>query len=170
MVSIEEVANRNKLTLYRTSRPGQWKAHCPVCKDGGREFHLYVNTDKDTFFCQKCHHSGGRGGVVAFHAWLNHSTFEEARIELYPPSERKTTRLLHPAERLTKTQLDELGFTWRTPSPIPPKGVEKRDWYRRRKAELDWVWREWTEHERFRKEQWERLSRLLAPSEISNAV
>ncbi|ACV60017.1 MULTISPECIES: CHC2 zinc finger domain-containing protein [Alicyclobacillus] len=155
MVSIEEVAARNGLVLYPTSRPGQWKAHCPVCGDQGRNFHLYVSSVKDTFYCHKC---GEKGGAVAFHAWLRGISFEAAKAELYPQGTRK--RNLHPAERLTAAQLAELGFTTRKPWRMP-KGVDPLAWRRQRKAMLDWIWEEYQGHERFKREQTERLMRLL---------
>ncbi|MCL6445096.1 MAG: hypothetical protein K6T83_16855 [Alicyclobacillus sp.] len=161
MIGIEEVAERNNLMLYKTSRPGQYKAHCPVCGDQGRDFHLYVSAVKDAFYCHKC---GAKGGAVAFHAWLRGIDFETAKVELYPQVGR-TKRPLHPAERLTKAQLAELGFTLKTPRRTPPAGVNPLDWKRRRKAELDWIWREWQAHEKFKREQTERLMRLLAESE-----
>ena len=164
MVSIEEVAERNGLVLYPTSRPGQWKAHCPACGDKGRDFHLYVSSVKDTFYCHKC---GAKGGAVAFHAWLRGITFNEAKAELYPQGTRK--RNLHPAERLTAAQLAELGFTthkpWRT-----PKGVNPLEWRRQRRAMLDWVWEEWQEYQRFEREQTERLMRLLEQGEEFKSI
>ncbi|MCL6633338.1 MAG: hypothetical protein K6T63_11990 [Alicyclobacillus herbarius] len=162
MISIEEVASRNNLQLFKTYRPGQWKAHCPSCGDTNRQFHLYVSSDKDVFYCHKC---GAKGGVVAFHAWLRGISFEAAKAELYPQSEGRSKRRLHPAETLTKAQLQELGFTLRTPRRIAPRGIDPVQWRRHRKAELDWIWREWKEHEKFEREQRQRLMRLLTKEE-----
>lgn len=158
MISIEEVAQRNELLLFRTSRPGQWKAHCPICGDTGRSYHLYVSSVKDTFYCHKC---GARGGVVAFHAWLKGINFESAKEELYPRDETHPRRPLHPALRLTKAQLEKLGFTLRTPRRNVPQKVDPVQWRRHRKAELDWIWQEWLAHDRFQREQVQRISRML---------
>lgn len=156
MVGIEEVAVRNQFRLYPTTRFGQFKAHCPSCYDKQRQFHLYVSSVKDTFFCQKC---GAKGGVVAFHAWLKGIPFQAARDELYPEGERRLPR--HPAELLTYEQRAEAGFTARLPSPIAPKAFTQKEWNRYRRRTLDWIWREWREYEQFRKEQDERLYRLV---------
>jgi hypothetical protein len=156
-ISIEDVARRNQLTLFKTSRPGQFKAHCPVCGDKGQHFHLYVSTNKDGFFCHKC---GNRGGVVAFHAWLRGIDSEAAKAELYPPDERKHHRHVHPAETLTKAQLAELGFTLR--KPHPPQGVPRKTWWKHhRKPELDWIWHEWCKHDQCMRQVTENLTRLL---------
>jgi hypothetical protein len=156
-IGIEEVARRNQLTLFKTSRPGQFKAHCPVCGDKGNTFHLYVNADKDVFDCKKCH---GSGGVVAFHAWLKGLDFEAAKAELYPSDESKPKRPLHPAEKLTKAQLAELGFTLR--NPHPPKDVAWKTWWKHhRKPELDWIWREWCRYDKCMRQVTENLTRLL---------
>lgn len=156
LIGIEEVAKRNRFRLYPTTHIGQFKAHCPNCQDKRRQFHLYVSAVKDTFFCHKC---GSKGGVVAFHAWLKGIAFQEAKDELYPLHKRKFPR--HPAEQLTREQLAEIGFTNRISSPIAPKAFSQREWLRYRRRTFDWIWFEWREYERFRKEQDERLYRLI---------
>ncbi|MCF8568433.1 hypothetical protein LLE49_27320 [Alicyclobacillus tolerans] len=156
MVGIEEVASRNQFRLYPTTRLGQFKAHCPTCHDTNRQFHLYVSSTKDTFFCHKC---GAKGGVVAFHAWLKGIPFQFAKDELYPVGKR--TFLRHPAEQLTYEQRAEIGFTTRLPSPIAPKAYTQKEWSRYRRRTLNWIWREWRAYEKFRKEQDERLYRLV---------
>jgi hypothetical protein len=163
LISIEKVAQRNELSLFKTSRPGQWKAHCPVCGDAGASYHLYVSSVKDTFYCHKC---GARGGVVAFHAWLKGIDFESAKAELYPPDDTRPKRPLHPAERLTKTQLEELGYNLRTPRRFAPSGVDPMRWRRHRKAELDWIWQEWLAHDQLQREQIQRISRMLEEAEV----
>ncbi|MHB1685210.1 MAG: CHC2 zinc finger domain-containing protein [Bacilli bacterium] len=160
MVGIEEVATRNELVLYRTTRPGQYKAHCPVCQDRRRTYHLYVSADKDTFFCHKC---GAQGGVIAFHAWLRDISWEAAKTELYPSQTRSVRRTpVHPAERLTREQLTKIGMTLRTPSWNAPTGVDRTMWAKRRKAELDWIWNEWCAYERATKHLEQALRRQLA--------
>jgi hypothetical protein len=156
VVSIEEVAQRNNLRLYPTSRPGQFKAHCLVCGDKGGQFHLYVSSNKDTFFCHKC---GTRGGAVAFHAWVKGIDFAAAKAELYPQGQNR--RPLHPAETLTPQQRDEMGFIVRKPSPIAPKGADQKEWNRYRRRVLDWMWSEWLAYERYKRGQTERLLQLL---------
>ena len=165
MVGVEEVADRNGLQLYKTSRPGQWKAHCPICQDGPRKYHLYASSVKDTFCCHKC---GARGGAVHFHAWLRGISFEEAKAELYPNTREK--KYTHPAERLTKEQLDELGYTLRKPNFKAPNGVDKDAWRKHRKAELDWIWHEWQEHERAKRAQMRRLTALLSGAGEGKAI
>ncbi|QSO48771.1 CHC2 zinc finger domain-containing protein [Alicyclobacillus mengziensis] len=156
MIGIEEIAVRNKFPLYPTTRFGQYKAHCPVCHDKRRQYHLYVSSVKDTFFCHKC---GSKGGAIAFHAWLNGVTFQAARDELYPVGKRKFPR--HPAEELTREQLAEIGFTNCIPSPVAPKAFTQKQWILYRRRTLDWIWREWREYEKFRKEQDKRLYRMV---------
>ena len=159
LVGIEEVAQRNSLALFRTSRAGQYKARCPVCKDRHREFHLYVSAEKDAFCCHKC---GASGGVIAFHAWLRDISFEAAKAELYPPQTRTVRRApIHPAERLTREQLAKIGMTLRTPGRIAPKGVDRTQWAKRRKEELDWIWAEWCEYQRATKQLEQALRRQL---------
>jgi len=156
LVGIEEVAIRNQFRLYPTTQIGQFKAHCPACHDKQRQFHLYVSSVKDTFFCQKC---GTKGGVIAFHSWLKGISFQAARHELYPAGKRKFPR--HPAEQLTYEQREEAGFTTHLPSPFAPKAFTQKEWNRYRRRTLDWIWREWREYEQLRKEQDERLYRLV---------
>ncbi|WP_083485852.1 CHC2 zinc finger domain-containing protein [Alicyclobacillus ferrooxydans] len=165
MIGIEEVALRNRFRLYPTARFGQFKAHCPECQDKRRQFHLYVSAVKDTFYCHKC---GAKGGVVAFHAWLTGIPFQMARNELYPASKRKFPR--HPAEQLTREQLAEMGFTTRMPSPIAPKAFTQSEWSRYRRRTLDWIWREWCEYEKFRKEQDARLYRMICQGMASESA
>lgn len=165
MVGIEEVAKRNSLRLYKTSHPGEWKAHCPACGDHGRSYHLYVSTDKDAFYCHKC---GERGGVIAFHAWLKGINFEAAKVELYPPDNNRPKRPLHPAERLTKAQLQELGYTLRTPQRRAPAGIDAVQWRRHRKAELDLMWHEWEQHESFQRNHIARLTQMLEEAQTPN--
>jgi hypothetical protein len=107
---------------------------------------LYLNEDRDVFFCQKC---GAHGGSIAFHAWLRGTSFEEAKADLYPPAEHPQAfkRPVHPAERLTKAQLSEIGFRLRTPKRTCPSGVDPSVWRAHQKAELDWIWSEWVRHE-----------------------
>ncbi|MFD1676085.1 CHC2 zinc finger domain-containing protein [Alicyclobacillus fodiniaquatilis] len=167
LIGIEEVARRNDFQLFKTGRPDQWKAHCPDCGDKGRQYHLYVNTAKDQYHCVKCHASGG---VVHFHAWLRKTSFEEAKNDLYPPNESKRRRPLHPAEKLSKEQLNAMGFTLKTPTPIPPKGVDGKRWYARRRRELDWIWSEWLEHLAHEKAMDEAVARLMAESERNTAA
>lgn len=159
MIGVEEIAKRNGLTLYRGSRPGQYKAHCPVCKDNRRTYHLYVSAERDVFFCHKC---GASGGAIAFYAWLRGISWEAAKAELYPPAERSNQRKRHPAESLTRAQLAAMGFTLRTPSCQAPAGIDPRQWSRRRQAELDWIWSQWQEYCRVERERdlfWARLAK-----------
>lgn len=159
MIGVEEIAKRNGLTLYRGSSPGQYKAHCPVCKDGRRTFHLYVSAGKDAFYCHKC---GASGGAIAFHAWLRGIAWERAKDELYPPDEKPRTRKRHPAESLTRAQVAAMGFTLRTPSYKAPAGIDQREWSTRRLAELDWIWSEWQAYCRVERERdrfWARIAK-----------
>ena len=150
LVHIEDVAQRNELPLFRTSRPRQYKAHCPICQDRRRQFHLYVSADRDVYYCHKC---GATGGVIAFHAWLRGISFESAKADLYPPprstrhGDRRTIRK-HPAETLTREQLQQLGFTLRTPKRFPPTGVNHAQWALHRQWELDWIWSQWLSYQR----------------------
>lgn len=162
MVGILDIAATDGLKLYKTSRPGEWKAHCPVCKDTVRRFHLYVSSDKDTFFCFKC---GASGGSVAFHAWLQQVDFDTAKLQLYPPTEAQRSRKVHPGEKLTSTQRSKLGFLLRRPSPVAPGAFDQKTWNRYRKRTFDWMWREWREHERFEREQTKRLQNLLTQAQ-----
>lgn len=150
MVNIEDVANRNHLNLCHTSKQNQYKAHCPVCKDRAREYHLYVNVARGVFCCHRC---GISGGVIQFHAWLRGISFEDAKRDLYPPSERKTPRYVHPAEKLTREQLAKLGYSLRSTRKIPPNGVDAKMWARRRKAELDMIWTDWMEYQKVQQER-----------------
>jgi hypothetical protein len=161
LVGIEEVANRNNLKLYKTSHPGQWKARCPVCQDSGRDFHLYVSTDKDAFYCHKC---GERGGVIAFHAWLRGVDEATAKTELYPQVAGRPQRRRHPAEQLTVKQLHEIGFT-RRPRYTAPSGADPAKWRKHYRASLDWIWEEWCAYEKLNREISERLTKLLMQSD-----
>lgn len=151
-IHIDEVAKRHDLVLFRTSRQGEYKAHCPVCQDGRRQFHLYVSVGKDAFYCHKC---GAHGGVIAFHAWLKGVSFEEAKYDLYP-ARMDSTKRMHPAETLTQRQLATLGCTLRTPKKTAPKGLSQAQWAHRQQAELDWIWSLWLQHQR-QERQFERV-------------
>jgi len=159
LVTIEEVADRNELKLYRTSHAGQWKAHCPACGDKRDQFHLYVSADRDAFVCQKC---GEKGGATQFHAFLRDISFEEAKLELYPPSE-KSHRRIHPVEKLTREQLKMMGYRLRKPRSYPPKWVQLqgeqaiKEWlakYRERnQRQLDALWEDWLWYEAVQRER-----------------
>lgn len=164
VVGIEEIAKRNQLKLYPTSRLGQFKAHCPVCRDKARAWHLYVSANKDTYYCHKC---GAKGGAIAFHAWLREIDFISAKQELYPNG---THRPVHPAERLTPVQLDEIGFSTRKLPYHAPHGRTQTEWDVYRKRALDWIWNEWVAYETQRKEQTERLMQLLADTDESHEM
>lgn len=165
MVGVEEIAERNKLHLVRTSTHNQYKAHCPVCKDDRRVYHLYVNTARDTFCCHKC---GASGGAIQFHAWLKGVTFEEAKRDLYPSHAHNHKQPEHPAERLTRDQLRTIGFVGRT-SKIAPKGVDPKVWSDRRKAELDWIWAEWQERLAWERRVELHVRQALADGNMSQA-
>lgn len=158
MVGILDIAAVDGLRLYKTSRQGEWRAHCPVCKDTGRSFHLYVSSERDAFICFKC---GASGGAVAFHAWLQQIDFDTAKTQLYPPTNQKRKRKVHPGERLTSAQRLQLGFPLRRPSPVAPGAFDQKTWNRYRRRTFDWMWREWREHEHFEREQTKRLQSLL---------
>jgi len=159
MISIEQVAQRNQLVLFRTSRLGQWKAHCPVCQDTGRRWHLYVSTTRDAFYCHKC---GAQGGVIQFHAWLTGVSYETAKAELYPPTQRLVKRRVHPGETLTRAQLEAIGFVPRKPRIQAPNGVDPLFWAKRRRAELDWIWSEWQAYQRLEREHARYWARIAA--------
>ena len=158
LVSIEEVADRNELKLYRTSRSGQWKAHCPVCGDKRDQFHLYISADRDTFYCQKC---GEKGGATQFHAFLRDISFEKAKLELYPPKEKSYHP--HQAENLTREQLHMMGYRLRKPRSYLPKWVEAqgeqamkewmRKYYERNQRQLDALWQDWLWYEKMQRER-----------------
>lgn len=164
LVGIEEVAKVNHLELTKTSRPGQYKAHCPACGDQGHQYHLYVSANKDAFYCQKC---GSKGGAIAFHAWLKGVDYITAQNELYPEHQR---RPVHPAERLTPEQLAKIGFV---PKRLPrkaPAGWDQKKWNTYRSNTLSYIWREWCAYERLNKEQTTRLFHLLTNTEINEAM
>ena len=161
MVGVEEIADRNKLQLVRTSTFNQYKAHCPICKDSRRVYHLYVNTARDTFCCHKC---AASGGAVQFHAWLKGITFEDAKRDLYP-AHAAHAQHEHPAERLTRDQLHKIGFVGRT-SRFAPKGVDPKVWSDRRKAELDWIWSEWQTHLAWERQVELHLQALVTPEMV----
>ena len=170
-VSIEEVAERNELRLFRTSRYGQWKAHCPVCGDRRDQFHLYVKggDEKETgFYCHKC---GAHGGTIAFHAWLRGITFEAAKDELYPPKPElpnRPKRKRHPAETLTREQLASIGFTSRTYLKRPV-GMDEKAWYRYKRDTLEFIWREWNYYQQIQRER-EEFWRAFEAAEQANAM
>ncbi|MCL6444196.1 MAG: hypothetical protein K6T83_12200 [Alicyclobacillus sp.] len=112
-------------------------------------------------------------GLSHFQQTSDSAAQEVQRINQDPiqRSEAPTTskRPLHPAERLTKAQLAEMGFTLRTPRRKAPSGIDPVQWKRHRKAELDWIWREWCEYQNCEKEMRERLARLLKEADAKAA-
>ena len=155
-VKIEEVAQQANLVLRRTSRVGQYRTHCPFCGDDTRHWHLYLNTDRDVFYCQRC---GEQGGVIRFYALLHDVTEAEAKEKLYPPKPG-SHQFRHPALSLTREQLDQAGIIGGLRKK--PSSMSDKEWFAYRKRTLDWIWREWRAYERARREQAIRLSELVA--------
>jgi hypothetical protein len=81
-------------------------------------------------------------------------SFEQAKTELYPPTNETSRPVrLHPAEKLTKTQLAKIGMSLRNTKKSAPKGVDPITWAKRRRAELDWIWSEWTAYQKIERER-----------------
>lgn len=160
-VKIGEIAEQAGLQLKPVSRyrPDQVKAdHCPFC--GDIKGNLELNLDKDLFHCWAC---DSKGGVIAFYAKLHGLSETVAKQKLYP---HHRTRKLHPAERLTTAQLQEIGFQslHRHPKTKPAR-MSHEEWAAYRKRQLDWIWQTWCEHVQTEQEIERRLARLFATQE-----
>ncbi|SHN86433.1 hypothetical protein [Desulfitobacterium chlororespirans] len=105
---------------------------CPFCKATDHpkfkdKYYLSLNTEDNVFQCWFC---GESGGVLKFIALLENKSIEEVKQELFHKGNNRVQRKLHPAEKLTPSQLQSMGFltkNWKKPSP----------------RDLDWIWSEW---------------------------
>lgn len=128
-------------TLQILNRPDEKRAVCPfhVCtthKDKV-EYHLYINTEKNTFKCFSC---GEKGGVVRFISLLEGIPEQRILEGLREPFKNKGRRNFHPAERLNSLQLKKLGFLPGSWSDFKRKWVHNPVYIRNT---MDYIWGRW---------------------------
>lgn len=134
--NILEVAERNHLEADpKTIRNKEVRFKCPFCQaDANRrnKFFLSINESKNVFKCWYCKEAGG---VLKLISLLEGKSEQDLIEEIRQQS--GTTYKKHPAERLTKGQLELIGYP-------------KIDWIKNReydynlyKAFREKVWYEW---------------------------
>lgn len=65
---------------YRNSNPNEIQTDCPFCGEGKGKGKLYINTYKNTYYCQHCK---SHGGMLQFHREIKHfPTNKEAMHDL----------------------------------------------------------------------------------------
>lgn len=88
----------------------EFKAFCPFCLGRTKNPHLYLNTEKNRFFCQRC---GEHGNSVSLYAKIrgisNKEAFEElekSNLQMFPQAAPKEPRQEY---KLTK-QMQRIGL------------------------------------------------------------
>lgn len=138
--SILEVAKNHKVKIdFRTDGKKETMAKCPFCghdDQPGKEhkYHLSLNTEDEVFKCWVCKESGG---VFRFIACLE-GVPENEVAERYRQKGKKRRYKPHPAERLTSSQFQLLGYD-KKPNWV---AMRKRDpaYYKRTR---NLIWEEW---------------------------
>ena len=129
-----------KLKRHMHSPAGETRADCPFC--GDKSGHLYLNSEKNTFHCFRC---GTSGGAVKFKALLSGTSEAEVIRECAKYAKGKAVRkdTVHPALKLTETQLKQIGF------------LKKPDWVKLKQENPErflnirsWVWKEWNDYKK----------------------
>ena len=99
--SILEVARRCGIQLNpRTLERVEVEGYCPFCN--ARHNHLFLNTEKNKWYCQKC---GASGNPVTLYSRIHNLTNKEAFQEL---SQDKVLRLYRKSERPARQITAEL--------------------------------------------------------------
>ncbi|NHN35515.1 hypothetical protein [Paenibacillus agricola] len=139
-LNIIDIADQHGLIKNRGSRSSRPSAEvlykCPFCQEDSKpakmkRFYLSLNEDKQCFKCWFCLE---RGGVFRFISLLEGVSEQEIAVRYSNPNKK----ILHPAEKLTRTQKRLMGME-REPNW---DAMKKRDqeYYLRT---LDLVWKEW---------------------------
>ena len=136
--SILEVATQHGLRINGRSSQSKkdLRCKCPFCQTDAQQkdkFYLSLNVTDNVFKCWAC---GESGGVLKLIALLEKRSVEEVKRSLWGDT-KSSRKPLHPAERLTPSQLKMLGFitsNWGELKQRDPAGY---------KNTLDWIWREW---------------------------
>ena len=138
--SVLEIARQHGLqmntrTSSRSAKEVRFK--CSFCEaDANKEgkYYLSLNTTDNLFKCWSC---GEGGGVLKFIALLENTSIEEVKRKLWG-DKKSPYKPLHPAERLTPSQLKAMGFigcsNW---------GKLKKENPTNHVRTLNWVWQEW---------------------------
>lgn len=134
--NILDVAKRNHLEVnQKTLNKKEIRFKCPFCHaDANKKnkYYLSINEEKNVFKCWYCKENGG---VLRFISLLEGKSEQELIEEIR--NQKGSTYKKHPAERLTRSQLELIGYP-------------KIDWIKNRefdyhlyKAFRDKVWNEW---------------------------
>jgi hypothetical protein len=144
---ILEVASQHNVHLGKpvSGRPGEIRAQCPFCLSNlgkaDKHFHLYLNSHKGTFKCQRCNE---KGGVIKFIAVLNGTTenyvLEEIKSNYRNENSgriRRPIKKKHPALTLNYYQLKELGIGGKL------NWSDLKDDPAGQKLVADYIWQKW---------------------------
>jgi len=129
-LQVVDVAKNHGLKIRETSGC-EYRTNCPFCND--KKGHLYINPEKNVFHCMRC---GAEGGAVKLKALLDGVPVQEVIRQCAKDCIQPSFR--HPAENLSSSQLELMGFISR------PNWLEwkKRD-REYAKRTLNYIWRCW---------------------------
>jgi len=103
-IRILDVALLCRLNLdRRTLGRVEVQANCPLCSDSGN--HLYLNTESNQFFCQRCRRGGG---AVRLYALLEKLDEREAFQRLVNDSRIRVSEGFIPAQKIRQYELKPL--------------------------------------------------------------
>lgn len=132
---ILDIAEKHGLIIDpRTYGKKETLAKCPFCHEDANKngkYYLSLNTHDQVYKCWFCKDKGGKGGVLDFESKLTGIPYHEIRNKYFG----KISKNIHPAERLSPSQLECIG--WR-PSPKNKTAFKKQK---------DLVYKEWQRYE-----------------------
>lgn len=85
-----------------SGRAAEKTAVCPFHKQNRRQYHLYINAEKNTFKCQAC---GEKGGVLKFISLLENRSEQDILAEIKGQIPARSKKPSHPALTLNGYQL-----------------------------------------------------------------
>jgi len=102
-ISILDVAYKCGIKILRKVNIDEYLARCPFCGDSNnpQHGHLYLNTEKDAYYCVRC---GAGGYAVGLYAECNRISKQEAYKQL---TEENSSRF----KQVTKKQIPEIQQT-----------------------------------------------------------
>lgn len=129
-LQVVDIVKDHGLKIRETSGK-EYRTDCPFCND--RKGHLYINPEKNVFHCMRC---GAEGGAVKLKALLDGIPEQEVIRQCAKDCIQSSFR--HPAENLSSSQLELMGF------------ISRPNWFEWKKRDkdytkrtLDYIWKCW---------------------------
>lgn len=129
-LQVMDIAKEHGMKIRKTSG-GEYRTDCPFCND--KKGHLYINPEKNVFHCMRC---GAEGGAIKLKSLLDGIPEQEVIKECAKGCSPSTFR--HPAENLTSSQLELMGF------------ISRPNWFEWKKRDteytkrtLNYIWYCW---------------------------